>query len=234
MYQVEVVRVRVERLGDLDADVEEAESVLQLLLGRDGLAPDGWRGLVVSGGVVGAWDGERAQGSVVRELSLPLFQVGAVEDGDERVLGQIDAREAILGVFSQGDQRCRLLSRHWAVELMFAPEVGLEGQSQPFVGFVDGGADVGVDDGEGRDLDVEVSTFKWPGIGIDLRHILAGGAVGEPEAVGDVSQSEGHIAHLEAALFPVRFEVFNLHEGQGVVADVSNGDVGSHGGRCGL
>lgn len=56
MDEIEMVRVRIERLRHLDSDVEEAETVLQLFLWRHGLASDRWRSLMVRWRVVGARD----------------------------------------------------------------------------------------------------------------------------------------------------------------------------------
>ena len=54
MHEREAVFARVFRFLGLDADVEEADAVLKLFAGRDGLAADGGEGAVAGGGVVGA------------------------------------------------------------------------------------------------------------------------------------------------------------------------------------
>ena len=52
---------------DLDAEVEEADAVEELLSGRDGLAADGGRREVAGGRVVGAGDGEGGERGLVAE-----------------------------------------------------------------------------------------------------------------------------------------------------------------------
>jgi len=55
MYEDELARRFAFRL---DADVEEADAVLELLEWTDGLTSDGGEGFVMRGRVVGARDGE--------------------------------------------------------------------------------------------------------------------------------------------------------------------------------
>ena len=115
--------------GDLDAQVEEADAVFELFAGGDGLAADRGRGGVVSGGVVGAGDGEGAQGGGVGELAHPGIKVGGGVEGDVGVVGEVDAGEAVNRVFGKGDEGGGLGGGNGAVHLVLAAEVGLNGQA---------------------------------------------------------------------------------------------------------
>lgn len=85
---------------DLDADVEEADAVEELVARGDGLAAHGGEGIVVRGAVVGAGHAESGEGRCVVEVLHPLVKVGAVEDADEGVAGKVDAREVEIWVWS--------------------------------------------------------------------------------------------------------------------------------------
>ena len=86
------------RGGDLDAEVEEADAVGELFFGADGLTADRGGCAVVGGRVVGAGDGEGAEGSLVGEVGHPFVEVGAGVKRDVVVLGEEDASEADFGV----------------------------------------------------------------------------------------------------------------------------------------
>ena len=148
----ELVRGRVVRGRDLDAQVEETDAVFELFARGDGLAANRGRGGVVSGGVVGAGDGEGAERGGVGQLAHPGVQVGGAVEGDVGVLGEVDAGEAVGGVFGEGDEGGGLGSGDGAVHLVLAAEVGLEGQAQTFFGVLNEGVDVGFGRGEGRQV----------------------------------------------------------------------------------
>lgn len=55
----------------LDSDIEEADAVIELFPGADGLASDGGKGTEAGWGVVGAGDGEGGEGCFVSEFIHP-------------------------------------------------------------------------------------------------------------------------------------------------------------------
>lgn len=71
MNECKAVFAQVFRFSGLHADIEEADAVLELFSGRDGLAADGREGAMAGGRVVGAGDGEGGEGGLVFQFEHP-------------------------------------------------------------------------------------------------------------------------------------------------------------------
>ena len=123
----ELVGGGVVGVWDLDAQIEEADAVLELLEGRDSLAADGGWGFVVRGCVVGSGDAEGAHGRVVREVCHPGVEVGGAVQGDEGAVWKVDAGEAVFGVGGEGFEGGGFCRRDGTVHAVLATEIGLEG-----------------------------------------------------------------------------------------------------------
>lgn len=87
-------------LGELrlHADVEEPDSVLQLLPWTHCLAADGGCGHMAGRGVVGSGDGERGQQDVVFEFAHPGVEIGGGVDGEVGFGRNEDAGELESGI----------------------------------------------------------------------------------------------------------------------------------------
>ena len=67
----------------LDADVEEAHAVVELVARRDGLAAHGGKRFVAGGTVVGAGNAECGDGRVVVHFAHPVVEVCRAVDAEE-------------------------------------------------------------------------------------------------------------------------------------------------------
>lgn len=81
--------------ADGEADVEEANAILQLLGNTDGLAPDRRQRLVAGRRVVGAGDGQQRERPLVVELLHPGVELGRGEDGQVGAGGHVHDGEVV-------------------------------------------------------------------------------------------------------------------------------------------
>ena len=86
MHEHQSVFGRVIGVFGLDADVEKADAVVELLGHADGLALHGRKGVVVRGRVMCAWDAERGEWSDVFEATHPAGWVGGGEESQVGIL----------------------------------------------------------------------------------------------------------------------------------------------------
>lgn len=142
-----------------------------------------------------------------------------------------DSCEPHLRIRRQGNEARRFCCWHRTIHLMLAAQVGLERQPQSLVWLVNNSFDVRGHECKWRQFQIQLAFIERLCIIFNLRHGFARGAVRETQPICNGRQRCRDVLHLERATFIMRFEVLDQHEGQGVVAEVSNCDGRSHVGQ---